>query len=206
MHLVSFPDLSSRRRCRTRWVSFPDLRCRRQSRTRWVSSPDLRSRRRCHMRLVSFPDLLSRRQYHTQSVYSPDLTHHKRSRMHPASSPDPLHRTQSRMPFPHLPLHASSPVRSSLPETLRFRSIHPGFSVCPSFSFPYQLLLFHFTSPISAAALIPRGTAQHIRPALQEHTAQLVSCSISIIYPVLLQKKYAHKSGIVSPGILVSSW
>jgi hypothetical protein len=158
------------------------------------------------MRLVSFPDLLSRRQYHTQSVYSPDLTHHKRSRMHPASSPDPLHRTQSRMPFPRLPLHASSPVRSSLPETLRFRSIHPGFSVCPSFSFPYQLLLFHFTSPISAAALIPRGTAQHIRPALQEHMAQLVSCSISIIYPVLLQKKYAHKSGIVSPGILVSFW
>ncbi len=171
-----------------------------------VSFPDLSSRRRCHMRLVSFPDLLSRRQYHTQSVYSPDLTHHKRSRMHPASSPDPLHRTQSRMPFPRLPLHASSPVRSSLPETLRFRSIHPGFSVCPSFSFPYQLLLFHFTSPISAAALIPRGTAQHIRPALQEHMAQLVSCSISIIYPVLLQKKYAHKSGIVSPGILVSFW
>lgn len=179
MHLVSFPDLSSRRRCRTRWVSFPDLTHHKQS----------------HMRLVSFPDLLSRRQYHTQSVYSPDLTHHKRSRMHPASSPDPLHRTQSRMPFPHLPLHASSPVRSSLPETLRFRSIHPGFSVCPSFSFPYQLLLFHFTSPISAAALIPRGTAQHIRPALQEHTAQLVSCSISIIYPVCCKKSTHIKVG-----------
>lgn len=190
MHLVSFPDLSSRRQYHTQSVYSPDLTHHKQSR----------------MHPVSFPDLLSRRQYHTLSVSFPDPTHHKRSRMHPASSPDPLHRTQSRMPFPRLPLHASSPVRSSLPETLRFRSIHPGFSVCPSFSFPYQLLLFHFTSPISAAALIPRGTAQHIRPALQEHTAQLVSCSISIIYPVLLQKKYAHKSGIVSPGILVSFW
>ena len=145
------------------------------------TSQGLMCHRRSRWRWVSFPDLMCHKRFRRRSVFSPDPSCHRRFRRRSASFPDPMHQTQSRMLFRRLPLQASSPVRSSSPENLRFRSIQPAFSVYPSFSFPSQVLPFRLIAQVLLLPIFLQHCTAHQAGTAGTY-AQQVSCSTFIIY------------------------